>query len=106
MDLLDYHRGTLSARRVRVLVQHLPRDSAFVQELQGEEAQWGLGEHLMASAVDQLAIGNWLFTAAHTAEHDTVPDPPVPLPRPGMDEDPEEDPVTDGTDIAAFFSGL
>ncbi|KJK57549.1 hypothetical protein [Saccharothrix sp. ST-888] len=33
LDLLDYHRGAMSARRLRVLVQHLPEESALGRAL-------------------------------------------------------------------------
>jgi len=42
VDLLDAHRGRLSRRRLRVLIQHLPRDAALVRALHGDEAEWGL----------------------------------------------------------------
>jgi len=33
VDLLDYHRGSLSLRRLGVLIKHLPADSALVRAL-------------------------------------------------------------------------
>lgn len=102
VDLLDHHRGTLSARRVRVLIEHLPRDAALVRELHGETADWGLTEHLLAATVDELAVGNWLFVSAHRGEHDDTPDRPKPLPRPGV-EDEIEEPAASPAQIAAFF---
>jgi hypothetical protein len=102
VDLLDYHRGTLSARRLRVLVEHLPRDAALVRALHGERADWGLAEHLLAATVDQLATGNWLFVAANRDEHADVPERPKPVPRPGIED---EDPGATPEQIAAFFGG-
>jgi hypothetical protein len=102
VDLLDYHRGTLSARRVRVLIEHLPRDAALVRELHGETADWGLTEHLLAAAVDELAAGNWLFVSANRDEHAEPPERPKPLPRPGV-EDETEAPKASPEQIAAFF---
>lgn len=105
MDLLDFHRGELSPRRLRVLIQHLPRESALVRALHGEEAEWGLTEQLLAATVDELAAGNWLFTSAHTAENADPPEPPRRLPRPGVeDEDPEVGSASP-EQIAAFFGG-
>jgi hypothetical protein len=103
VDLLDYYRGRLSARRIRVLVEHLPRDSSLVRELYGDEGKWGLGEHLLAAAVDQLAAGNWMFASVHAPENAEPPERPKPIPRPGVDED---EPMTQGAtteQIAAFF---
>jgi hypothetical protein len=107
VDLHDYHRGRLSARRLRVLIQHLPRDAALVRAVHGGDAEWGLAEHLLAAAVDQVALGNWLFATAHTPEQASPPDRPAPVPRPGI--------AGTGTDataeaaspeqLAAFFGG-
>jgi hypothetical protein len=101
VDLLDYYRGTLSARRLRVLIKHLPRDSALVGELHGDTAEWGLAEHLLAGAVDELAVGNWLFVAANSDENADVPPRPRPVPRPGVDaQEPES---ASPAQLAAFF---
>lgn len=90
-----------------MLVQHLPRDSAFVRSLHGEDAEWGLGEHLMAAVVDHLAIGNWLFTTAHLPENESPPEQPRPVPRPGIaEEEPEEPEPTSPEQLARFFAGL
>ncbi|WP_435108938.1 hypothetical protein [Nocardiopsis synnemataformans] len=82
MDLLDYHRGRLSARRLRVLLAHLPRDSALVRAMHGDAAQWGVAEHLLALVADHQAVGNWLFASAHTDRKRRAPSPPSPVPRP------------------------
>ncbi|MFL6126910.1 hypothetical protein [Actinophytocola sp.] len=103
VDLLDYHRGTLSARRVRVLIEHLPRDAALVRELHGETAEWGLTEHLLAAAVDELAAGNWLFVTANRDEHAEPPERPQPVPRPGIEV--QEAPAATPEQLAAFFGG-
>jgi hypothetical protein len=103
VDMLDYHRSRLSTRRLRVLIQHLPRDAALVRALRGEEAEWGLTEHLLAAAVDQLAAGNWLYAAAHTAENADPPERPRPIPRPGVDAGEPDVPSATPDQIAAFF---
>ena len=102
VDLLDRYRGRLSARRLRVLIQHLPRDAALVRALHGEEGEWGLTEHLLAAVVDLLAAGNWQFAAAHTPEHADPPERPAPIPRPGLDA-PEPTSTATPEQIAAFF---
>jgi hypothetical protein len=102
VDLLDRYRGRLSARRLRVLIEHLPRDSALVRALHGEDAEWGLPEHLLAATVDQLAVGNWLFASAHTPENASPPERPTPVSRPGIDE-PEPAETATPQQLAAFF---
>ncbi|QUQ62690.1 hypothetical protein [Kutzneria sp. CA-103260] len=104
MDLLDHYRGTLSARRLRVLVQHLPADSNLVRALHGEQADWRLADHLLATVVDQLAVANWLFVSANSGDGDR-PEPPAPLPRPGIEESAATRASTP-EEIAAFFGGL
>jgi len=103
VDLLDYHRGRLTARRLRVLIQHLPRDAALVRAVHGEDAGWGLTEHLLAAAVDHLAAGNWMFAAVHTAEDGDPPERPEPVRRPGLDVVDAGVPAATPAQIAAFF---
>lgn len=92
-----------------MLVQHLPRDAALVRALRGEEADWGLGEHLLAAAVDQLAAANWMYASTHTAEHADPPARPEPIPRPGLDEAETAGvaaaPGATPDQIATFFGG-
>jgi hypothetical protein len=83
VDLLDWHRGRLSSRRLAVLVKHLPREGAVSRELHGEAAEWAVTDHLMAAAVDHLAAANWMFARVNTDEDHEQPGPPTPVPRPG-----------------------
>jgi hypothetical protein len=85
IDLLDWHRDRLSARRLTVLVKQLPRDSALNRELHGEAADWSVTDHLLAAAVDHLAAANWMFASVNSEEGDQ-PEPPAPVPRPSYDE--------------------
>ncbi|MFG3346882.1 hypothetical protein ACGF1Z_17650 [Streptomyces sp. NPDC048018] len=66
-----------------MLITHLPENSAVQRELHGEAAEWSLTDHLLAAAVDHLAVANWMFSAVNTGEDDETPDPPKPVPRPG-----------------------
>ncbi|MFI6699343.1 hypothetical protein ACIBJC_10275 [Streptomyces sp. NPDC050509] len=111
MDLLDWHRGRLTSRRLAVLVKHMPRDSALTHELHGEEAEWSVTDHLLAAAVDHLAAANWMFATVNTDESADAPDPPLPVPRPGdpapadattNPPPPEPDPPTHA-DLTRFF---
>ncbi|WP_033280251.1 hypothetical protein [Streptomyces sp. NRRL F-525] len=110
MDLLDWHRDRLSARRLTVLVRQLPHDSALNRELHGEAADWSVTDHLLAAAVDHLAAANWMFASVNSEEGDQ-PDPPAPVPRPSYGEEtpaqengPEaEEPAPSTVQLARFF---
>lgn len=92
MDLLDWHRGRLSSRRLAVLVRHLPRDSATLDGLHGEAAQWSVTDYLLASVIDQLAEANWMFATVNRDEDADPLEYPKPVPRPGT-TDPAPDPA-------------
>ncbi|MBL1114069.1 hypothetical protein JK364_16960 [Streptomyces sp. 110] len=111
VDLLDWHREALSSRRLAVLVRHLPPDSAFVRAREGEAAEWGLTDHLLAAVVDHLAIANWMFASANRDEYADPPEAPAPVPRPGAadtSDGPPADQAADGhaptaAELARFF---
>ncbi|MFJ8490875.1 hypothetical protein ACIRBZ_21350 [Streptomyces sp. NPDC094038] len=84
-DLLDWHRETLTARRLALLIKHLPRESALNRELHGEAAEWSVSDHLLAAVVDHLAAANWMFASVNSEEGDQ-PEPPAPVPRPSYDD--------------------
>ncbi|MGW6202712.1 hypothetical protein ACWF9B_03565 [Streptomyces sp. NPDC055089] len=83
MDLLDWHRGGLSSRRLALLIKHLPRDSATIRETDGEAADWTVTDYLLAAVVDHLAAANWMFSVVNGDGESDPPDEPVPVPRPG-----------------------
>ncbi|MBB5940079.1 hypothetical protein [Streptomyces zagrosensis] len=83
MDLLDWHRGRLTSRRLAVLVKHLPRDSATLHEIHGDAAGWSVTDYLLAAAVDHLAESNWMFATVNRDEDSEPLDYPQPTPRPG-----------------------
>ncbi|WP_327407126.1 hypothetical protein OG194_18495 [Streptomyces sp. NBC_01288] len=95
MDLLDWHRDRLSARRLTVLVRQLPHDSALNRELHGEAADWSVTDHLLAAAVDHLAAANWMFASVNSEEGDQ-PEPPAPVPRPSYEQPETGDEETPG----------
>jgi hypothetical protein len=107
VDLLDWHRGRLSSRRLSVLVSHLPRDSNTVRALHGESAEWTLTDHLLAAAVDHLAVANWMFLSVNRDEDSEPPERPEPVPRPGDDgvgEDDESQPApVSAVELRSFF---
>ncbi|MFI6057493.1 hypothetical protein [Streptomyces sp. NPDC051286] len=101
--MLDWHRGRLSSRRLAVLVRHLPRDSAVMRDLHGEEVEWSVTDRLLATAVDQLADANWMFAIVHRDEDADPVDCPEPIPRPGSKEEPATE-APDAAQLAAFFA--
>ncbi|PWS42571.1 hypothetical protein DKT74_21415 [Streptomyces sp. ZEA17I] len=112
MDLLDWHRGRLTSRRLAVLVKHMPRDSAVSRELDGDGAEWTVSDYLLAAAVDHLAAANWMFASVNTDEDSEPPEAPVPVPRPGdgaeAREAPDEEPgpaqAPSRTELLRFFA--
>lgn len=48
MDLLDFYRGTLSPRRLGVLVRQLSVKSSLVRALNDGRAPWVTADHLIA----------------------------------------------------------
>ncbi|WP_435975478.1 hypothetical protein [Streptomyces sp. Qhu_M48] len=76
------------------LIKHLPQDSALQRELHGEAAGWSVTDHLLAATVDHLAVSNWMFMCVNSGEDGDQPDPPKPVPRPGLRDGDEEE----GTD--------
>ncbi|MFJ2738057.1 hypothetical protein ACIO3O_00135 [Streptomyces sp. NPDC087440] len=99
MDLLDWHRGRLSSRRLAVLVRHPPQDSASARELNGEAADWSVTDYLLARAVDHLAEANWMYATVNQDEDAERLEYPVPVVRPGTGvREPDEDlPSKSGT---------
>jgi hypothetical protein len=83
VDLLDWHRGRLSSRRLRVLTEHLPPDSSYARAVHGEQADWTVTDHLLAAVVDHLAVANWMFATVNRDEDAEPAEYPEPLPRPG-----------------------
>jgi hypothetical protein len=65
-------------RRFVALVASLPPESAFVRSVHGEQAAWGVQEHLLASAVDALNVANW----QRSRDGQTGRRAPRPVPRP------------------------
>ncbi|MFD3789066.1 hypothetical protein [Streptomyces cyaneofuscatus] len=109
LDLLDWHRGQLSSRRLAVLLRYLPQDSAVARELHGEAAEWSVSDYLLAMAVDQLTEANWMFATVNQDEDAEPLEYPVPVPRPGAEPAAEEpaarpEPAGPGpAQLASFF---
>ncbi|MGW4996766.1 hypothetical protein ACWEP8_03805 [Streptomyces hydrogenans] len=79
-----------------MLIKHLPRESALQRQIHGEAAEWSVTDHLLAAAVDHLAVGNWMFTCVNSGEDSDPPEFPQAVPRPGSKEDEAADADADG----------
>lgn len=88
-----------------MLIKNLPNDSAVLRELHGESADWSVGDHLLAAAVDHLAVANWMFACVNTGEDDDPPEPPQPVPRPGTGSGSDGDADADDEDGTQAGSG-
>ena len=74
--------GSLSYRRLAIILDNSPADSAFFQSRYGEEAAWSQTDHLLALIADHLAVANWQRCDPKAK----VPFP-TPIPRPGVKAD-------------------
>ncbi|MEU7164959.1 hypothetical protein AB0A70_09975 [Streptomyces morookaense] len=111
MDLLDWHRGALSSRRLMVLVKHMPRDSAVNRDLHGEAVEWDASTHLLAAVVDHLAVANWMTATINGGEDGEPLEYPEAVPRPAaaVPEEPAltgtgSDPLPTPDELARFFT--
>lgn len=75
VQLGDLFTGRLTCRQLIVYLRHLPADSALGIALHGDAARWGVGEHLLAMAVDVLVGANWQRGGGKGQK-------PKPIPRP------------------------
>lgn len=86
MDVGDWWRGTLSSRRLVVLVQHLSEESATKRAMADDP--WPLMTHLLVSVVNEQRLARADYASAHG---ESVK--PTLIPRPGetsADEDREQ----------------
>ncbi|MFI6059126.1 hypothetical protein [Streptomyces sp. NPDC051286] len=100
MDLLDWHRGRLTSRRLAVLVAHMPRDSVLARELHGDAAEWSVTDYLLAHVVDLFQEANWMFATVNRDEDSDPLDCPEPIQRPGQAEPARKD--TSGEDATTL----
>ncbi len=65
-------------RRLLAHVKHLPRDSAYVRELQGPGAYWDEQVELLAQIVDAVRVNSYYLLRVNGGD----PDEPQPTRRP------------------------
>lgn len=64
-----------------MIVTNLPRNSALVREIHGEETlAWDITNQLLAAIADLQAIANWQRSGGKRSER------PKPIPRPGIEK--------------------
>lgn len=73
-------RGTLSPRRVDVLIRGLPPDSATRMALNGSEPLWARTDFILADLWDAM---NWNTAVTIGVAAGKEPAQPTPYPRPG-----------------------
>ncbi|MFD5491636.1 hypothetical protein ACFWH4_01510 [Streptomyces sp. NPDC127091] len=89
----------MSWRRLRVLIQHLPPESATWTALRNatpeadlaaqadkgepEKGRWSQQEQLLAAAVDAIRRLEWVLICVNVDKKSKRPDPPEPMRRPG-----------------------
>ncbi|MFD5323906.1 hypothetical protein [Streptomyces sp. NPDC127092] len=71
------------------------------REIHGESADWSISDHLLAAAVDHLAVANWMFQCVNTSEDDDAPEAPKPVPRPGVTSADDEESAADHAEGSA-----
>jgi hypothetical protein len=111
VDLVDLWRGTLTLRRVRVLLEGLPPDSstayAVAEADNGPLAGWRLTDVLLGRLTDELALYRWQWETAHLDPKKSKPrkQPGSVLPElhPGH-PDPESIPVVSPHQLGGFVN--
>ena len=74
----------VSWRALILMVRHSPRDSTVYRVVFGEQADWGVTDHLLATIADILNLILWLTGNPKKTKQ------PKPLPRPGQDPPKQE----------------
>lgn len=101
---MDFYRpdggpSSLTWRKLRVLIEHLPPESATMTALRNAnpesvsedgpdpaKGRWSQAEMLLASAVDELRYFRHAYATSHTEKGKKGPPSPDPIPRPGTEK--------------------
>ncbi len=81
LRLDDLGTESLSWRDLLVILQNLPRTSAYARDTLGDDVMWGLGEQLLAIVADRLDVANW--QRGNEGRKSPSPRPKL-IPRPGV----------------------
>lgn len=58
IDLLDFWRGRISLRKIRVLIDGLPFHSRFWTAMAGHDSRWNETDYLLARLIDVQAAAH------------------------------------------------
>lgn len=85
IDLLDWFRGAMTSRRLWSLICQLVEDpnSATRRSIGGP---WNLEQQLLAAAVDDIRLNNYILAAANSPKGKNPLPLPKPIPRPGVED--------------------
>ncbi|MFE9735488.1 hypothetical protein ACFYO9_34095 [Streptomyces sp. NPDC005863] len=97
--MLDVHRGQMTWRQLRVLIQHLPPESSTMTALRNEltdeelaeqaengepeRGRWSQLEQLTASVLDAVKRLEYVTVCSNVEHKRDRPEPPEPTARPG-----------------------
>lgn len=84
-DLLDMWRGTLSPRKVDVLIRGLPADSATRMAMNERQPLWSRTDFILADLIDATNSVAWI-TANKEVPKRNQSKFPEPYSRPGMEK--------------------
>lgn len=106
VELTALWRGELTLRRLRVLIEHLPPDSASAHAVAGFDgalASWSLTDVLLGRVSDELAALRWQWESAHLQKGKRPRKAPESvLPRAEQKSDPESIPVVSPHSLGTF----
>ena len=101
----------MSSRRLRVLIQHLPPESATMTALRNalsaeeyerqarggkpEEGRWSMSEQLLAGISDGIREMQYILVVANSSGKGRKPRRPEPIRRPGVTSKPDREPMSD-----------
>lgn len=94
VDIRELGQPSLTWRRLRVLIEHLPADSSLaraVTDEKPEERVWDMTTQLLAAVYDQAGWTNYLLGALIAQNNSKMKSNPIPepkpIPRPGVKAD-------------------
>lgn len=110
IDIADLWRGSLSLRRLYVLIERLPVDSIAARRIASEGddtlAGWTLRDVLLARVVDEIAALRWQFETALLTKHKHRRPPQSVLPKVPEPERSNVVPLVSAHQLGEFMSDV